>query len=69
MIEMRIELNNWRTDILGFRDEMRDADTTQLQALLRILKILGGEVKEESAQNENAGSAAVSSAEPKSPSS
>jgi chromosome segregation ATPase len=63
MIEMRIELNNWRTDILGFRDEMRDADTTQLQALLRILKILGGEVKEDSARNENAGSATVSPAE------
>jgi chromosome segregation ATPase len=69
MIEMRIELNNWRTDILGFRDEMRDADTTQLQALLRILKILGGEVKEESARNENAGSTTVSPAEPGSASS
>lgn len=64
MIEMRIELNNWRTDILGFRNEMRDADTTQLQALLRILKILGGEVKTESAQNENAGSVSVSTTEP-----
>ncbi len=63
MIEMRIELNNWRTDILGFRNEMRDADTTQLQALLRILKILGGEVKTESAQNENADSTAVSTTE------
>lgn len=63
MIEMRIELNNWRTDILGFRDEMRDADTSQLQALLRILKILGGEVKEESARNENAGSVTVSPTE------
>jgi len=63
MIEMRIELNNWRTDILGFRNEMRDADTTQLQALLRILKILGGEVKAESAQNENAGSTAISPTE------
>jgi chromosome segregation ATPase len=60
MIEMRVELNNWRTDILGFRDEMREADTTQLQALLRILKILGGETKEQSARNENAGSTAVS---------
>ncbi len=60
MIEMRIELNNWRADILGFRDEMREADATQLQALLRILKILGGETKEQSAQNENKGSAAVS---------
>ncbi len=60
MIEMRIELNNWRADILGFRDEIRQADTTQLQALLRILKILGGEVKEQSARKEIAGSAAVS---------
>jgi chromosome segregation ATPase len=60
MIEMRIELNNWRADILGFRDEMREADTTQLQALLRILKVLGAEIKEQSARNENAGSAAVS---------
>ncbi|MHC4070234.1 MAG: hypothetical protein ACYSR8_11805 [Planctomycetota bacterium] len=63
MIEMRIELNNWRTDILGFRNEMRDADTTQLQALLRILKILGGEVNEQSARNENAGSTAISPTE------
>jgi len=45
LIEMRIELNNWKTDILGFRNEIRDADKTQLQALLRILEVLGGEVK------------------------
>ena len=64
MIEMRIELNNWKTNILGFREEMRDADTAQLQALLRILNILGGEVKVESAQDENASSAAVSQGEP-----
>ena len=55
LIEMRIELNNWKTDILGFRDEMRDADKAQLETLLKILKILGGEVKEKS-QNENEGS-------------
>ncbi len=64
MIEMRIELNNWKTNILGFRGEMRDADTAQLQALLRILNILGGEIKVESAQDENASSAAVSQGEP-----
>jgi len=23
LIDMRIELNNWKTDVLGFRDEMR----------------------------------------------
>lgn len=44
LIEMRIELNNWKTDILGFRDEIRDADKAQLEALLRILEVLGGEV-------------------------
>lgn len=44
LIEMRIELNNWKTDILGFRDEMRDAEKAQLEALLKILNILGGEI-------------------------
>jgi hypothetical protein len=63
MIEMRIELNNWKTDIIGFRDEMRDADSSQLQALLRILKILGGEIKAESTQNDNATSASASTTE------
>lgn len=45
LIEMRIELNNWKTDILGFRDEMRDAEKAQLKALLKILNALGGEVE------------------------
>ena len=53
LIEMRIELNNWKTDVLGFRDEMRDAEKAQLEALLKILKILGGEVKSESTQNQD----------------
>lgn len=53
LIEMRIELNNWKSDILGFRDEMREAETAQLEALLKILKILGGEVPVESAQSED----------------
>jgi len=45
LIAMQIELNSWKTNILGFRDEMRDAETAQLEALLKILKVLGGEVK------------------------
>ena len=49
---MRIELNNWKTDVLGFREEMRDAEIEQLRALLKILEILGGEVKPESDQNQ-----------------
>jgi septal ring factor EnvC (AmiA/AmiB activator) len=44
LIEMRIELNNWKADIIGFRDEMRDAETAQLQTLFRILQVLGGQV-------------------------
>jgi uncharacterized phage infection (PIP) family protein YhgE len=44
LIAMRIELNSWKMDILGFRDEIRDAETAQLEALLKILQALGGEV-------------------------
>ena len=47
LIQMRIELNNWKSDILGFRNEMRSAETAQLEALLKILQVLGGEVRAE----------------------
>lgn len=63
MVEMRIELNNWQSNILGFRDEIRDAQSAQLQALLRILKILGGDIKTESVQHEKVSSADVTSGE------
>ena len=66
LIEMRIELNNWKTDILGFRDEMRDADKAQLETLLKILKILGGEVKNKS-RDKNKDSDVVPAAEPSQP--
>jgi len=56
LIDMRVELNNWKADILGFRDEMRDAETAQLETLLRILKVLGGQVTTESARAENTSS-------------
>lgn len=61
LITMRIELNNWKTDVLGFRDEIRNAETAQLEALLKILKVLGGEVKTKSAQAEDTSSTAVAS--------
>jgi chromosome segregation ATPase len=51
LVAMRIELNNWKLNILGFRDEMRDAETAQLEALMKILKVLGGEVMVKSAKN------------------
>lgn len=43
LIEMLGELNNWKANILGFRGEMRDAAKAQLEALLKVLEILGGE--------------------------
>ncbi|MHC4132009.1 MAG: hypothetical protein ACYSSP_11220 [Planctomycetota bacterium] len=43
LIDMRIELNNWKMDVLSFRDEMRNADKAELQALLKILQTLGGD--------------------------
>jgi len=55
LIEMRVELNNWKTDILGFRDEIREAETTQLETLLRILEVLGGQVKTQSAKGRDTG--------------
>jgi predicted RNase H-like nuclease (RuvC/YqgF family) len=64
LIEMRIELNNWKVDILGFRDEMRDAGTAQLEALLKILEILGGEATTESAQSKDTTSSVASSGTP-----
>jgi septal ring factor EnvC (AmiA/AmiB activator) len=43
LIDMRKELNNWKTDVLGYRDEMRAAHKAQLETLSRIVNILGGE--------------------------
>ena len=67
LIEMRIELNNWKTSILGFRDEMRQAETAQLEALLNILKVLGGEVTVESAQRQDTGDTTAASVSPTQP--
>lgn len=60
LIEMRIELNNWKGNILGFRDEMRAAETAQLEALLKILKALGGQVATETVKAESTGPAVAS---------
>lgn len=70
LIEMRVELNNWKADILGFREEMRNAETVQLETLLRILKVLGGQVTTEPARAEvtgAVGSAVASASRPDQP--
>ena len=43
LIEMKLELNNWKADILGFRDEMKQAQQAQIEALYKILTILGAQ--------------------------
>ena len=60
LIEMRVELNSWKGNILGFRDEMREAQSTQLDALFQILQLLGGQVTMETASSENVGPTAPS---------
>ncbi len=42
--EMNLQLSKWKGDVLGFRDEMRKAQATQLGALKQIMQILGAEL-------------------------
>ena len=51
LVEMKIELNNWKADILGFREEMKDAQQAQLEALYKILTILGAQPTESNNPN------------------
>ena len=60
LVEMRLELNNWKTDVLGFREEMRGAQTAQLQALMKILKALGGEPAMQTVRSNGIGQAVAS---------
>jgi chromosome segregation ATPase len=45
LLDMQIELNNWKANVLGFRDEMRQAEKAELQTLMKIVKLLGGEIE------------------------
>jgi chromosome segregation ATPase len=62
--EMIVELNSWKADVIGFREEMRSAEKAQLEALLKILQILGGEVDLEQRQDEQQGQSEVSAGAP-----
>jgi chromosome segregation ATPase len=44
--EMHLELTRWKSDVIGFRDEIRKSQSAQLEALTHILKILGAEMAE-----------------------
>jgi chromosome segregation ATPase len=41
--DAHVELSKWKADVLGFREEIRQAQTAQLLALSKILRILGAE--------------------------
>lgn len=43
LMDMKQELEKWKASVLGFRQEMREAQQAQLVALTRIMKLLGGE--------------------------
>ncbi len=60
MLKCVLSLNNWKNDVLGFREEMRSAQTAQLQALMKILKALGGEPMTETAHSNGIGQAVAS---------
>ncbi len=49
LLEMRSELDKWKNNVLGFRQEMRQAQEIQLIALRRVLKLLGADVPAEGA--------------------
>lgn len=53
IMETTVELNNWKSSVLGFRDEMRQANIAQLQSLQKILVILGGESQQSLAMESN----------------
>jgi len=64
VMEMQVELNNWKADVLGFREEMREADIAQLQTLQKVLEILGGELPGQVAAAEAATGSEQSQADP-----
>jgi chromosome segregation ATPase len=41
--QMHLELTKWKSDVLGFRDEIRTSQKAQLEALSKILSVLGAE--------------------------
>jgi len=45
LLDMRDDLEKWKADVLGFRREMRQAQEAQLNALARILTLIGGAVE------------------------
>ena len=43
LMEMTTELNTWKGNVLGFREEINVAHKEQIKALVKILKLMGAE--------------------------
>ena len=43
LIEMRKELDGWKANVLGYREDINEVHKEQLMALIKILKLLGAE--------------------------
>ena len=50
LVELRQELEKWKKDVLGFRQEIRSSQEAQLEALSKVLRLLGGEVAQPTTQ-------------------
>jgi len=61
VVTMQIELNNWKADILGFREEMRNAEKVQIETLLKIMEVMGGEVTADKSPKTDTNSGTASS--------
>jgi len=46
LLVLQGELEKWKRDVLGFREEIRAAMAAELTALQQIMKVLGGELAE-----------------------
>jgi len=46
LLVLQGELDKWKRDVLGFREEIRAAMAAELTALQQIMKVLGGELAE-----------------------
>jgi len=49
LIDVRRANDKWKSDVLGYRDEMRSAHLVELDALHKVLRLLGGDVPEPAA--------------------
>ena len=43
LMDMKRELEKWKDNVLTYRSEMRDAQAAQMNVLVRIVKLLGGD--------------------------